>query len=981
MFSKIGGFVVKHRLWIILVWIAVAVLMYLFAPSLSEVGTMSEAQFLPKDSESLRARELIEEYFPESAAGSTVSLVFYNAGGLSDEDMVYARQVKGWLGSGDTGFKVESVTSIFDNPQLASRLVSPDGTTMLLNAGLEQAAFESGSIDITTAIRDYLQTAPEGLDIYVSGQVGVYSDLFEALSKSIDLTTIITVILVVVLLIIIYRSPVAVLVPLLTIGIAFLVSRGVLGLIGQAGVSIWSQLDVFLIVLVFGIGTDYCLFLVSRFREELALRRNRTEAMKSTIGKIGAVISASAFAVIVGLAGMVIARYQMIQTMGPVLGVAILITLLAALTLAPALASVFGRKLFWPRHEDLGNGKVKKLSGFWERIAGFSTGKPLIVIIVLLVVLLVPYIALPGLNRSFNQLSELPADAESVAGFRVLEEHYDIGEMEPLTAIVIAPDRKNLTEPDALAAFARIGDDLRALNGVVKVQSVVQPEGTGQIPEGLTVSGQLLAVGEGIVSSFSGADLDPPMLFSDEVDAAFTQVYGYLDELEQEFEWIRDEESYRALLADMAAIRQTIDEIKAGALVENQIGTLSSQIEQIGQALTGPGAEITPESMQSVMLFSAYLDELAAYYPSVKSEPSYQSAYTAIGGIQSALEQIATLPPEQVPSVMAALPDYIQNVSSSLGELAKTFHGRDAYLFSEVLAQASPDASPLAALEVLFDSFNSNLQMLSAGFEKNGNPAFFAPSLAASSPELKNLIDLFLSQNGQAARLYIVLDAYPQSDTAMAIVTDVRETVKTSLDGTYLDGAEVVIGGTSAELTDVRQVLDTDFNHVLVLVLIAVFLVLVLLLRSLVAPLYLLLTVLLSYGSTLGIITWIFQDMLGHDGISFMIPIIVFVLLVALGSDYNMFLMSRVKEESATRVTREGARLAAIATGGVITACGIILAGTFGVLVVTPIRTMIQIGAAVAIGVFLDTFLVRALLVPAVASLLGRWNWWPSRRR
>jgi RND superfamily putative drug exporter len=146
-----------------------------------------------------------------------------------------------------------------------------------------------------------------------------------------------------------------------------------------------------------------------------------------------------------------------------------------------------------------------------------------------------------------------------------------------------------------------------------------------------------------------------------------------------------------------------------------------------------------------------------------------------------------------------------------------------------------------------------------------------------------------------------------------------------------------------------------------------------------VAPVYLLITVLLSYGTTLGIVSWIFQGILGQDGISFMIPILVFVLLVALGSDYNIFLMSRVKEESQNQNTRLGTRLAAIATGGVITACGIILAGTFGALVITPIRTLMQIGAAVSIGILIDTFIVRALLVPALASLLGRWNWWPKK--
>jgi RND superfamily putative drug exporter len=238
---------------------------------------------------------------------------------------------------------------------------------------------------------------------------------------------------------------------------------------------------------------------------------------------------------------------------------------------------------------------------------------------------------------------------------------------------------------------------------------------------------------------------------------------------------------------------------------------------------------------------------------------------------------------------------------------------------------------------------------------------------------------MFFSQDLRATKLYIVLGAYPQSDKALTTVVEARKTITLSLVGTTLNKAEAVIGGTSAELSDVRQILDEDFNRVLIVVIVAIFVVLALLLRSLIAPLYLLLTVLLSYGTTLGIVSWIFQSVLGQDGISFMIPIIVFVLLVALGSDYNIFLMSRVREESATQPTRYGARLAAIATGGVITACGIILAGTFGVLVITPIRTLMQIGAAVAIGVLIDTFLVRALLVPAIASLLGRWNWWPTR--
>lgn len=134
MFSKIGSFAVKFRFWIIAAWVVAAVLMFLFAPSLSEVGSMKESDFLPKDSESLQASNLLAKYFPDTSAASSISLVFYNPQKLSDSDLAYARQVRDWLNSGQTTFKVGSVTSVFDDPQLETSLFSPDRTTMLMNA-------------------------------------------------------------------------------------------------------------------------------------------------------------------------------------------------------------------------------------------------------------------------------------------------------------------------------------------------------------------------------------------------------------------------------------------------------------------------------------------------------------------------------------------------------------------------------------------------------------------------------------------------------------------------------------------------------------------------------------------------------------------------------------------------------------------------------------------------------------------------------
>jgi RND superfamily putative drug exporter len=192
---------------------------------------------------------------------------------------------------------------------------------------------------------------------------------------------------------------------------------------------------------------------------------------------------------------------------------------------------------------------------------------------------------------------------------------------------------------------------------------------------------------------------------------------------------------------------------------------------------------------------------------------------------------------------------------------------------------------------------------------------------------------------------------------------------------------DAIVGGATAESADVQTTISNDFQRVAVITLLGILIVLMLLLRSLVAPLFLVLTVLLSYGTTLGLVTLLFQQVLGHPGVNYFVPIIVFVLLVALGSDYNIFLMSRIREESVGAALRDGIATASARTGTVNTSAGIILAGTFGALTLSPLQILFQTGTAVALGVLIDTFLVRSLLIPALTTLFGGRSWWPSHRR
>ena len=160
------------------------------------------------------------------------------------------------------------------------------------------------------------------------------------------------------------------------------------------------------------------------------------------------------------------------------------------------------------------------------------------------------------------------------------------------------------------------------------------------------------------------------------------------------------------------------------------------------------------------------------------------------------------------------------------------------------------------------------------------------------------------------------------------------------------------------------------------LVLLVVGLILIAVLRALVAPAYLIATVVASFAATLGLATFAFTEVFGMDGLAFNLELMAFIFLVALGVDYNIFLMTRAREEAAVRGTREGVLAALTATGGVITGAGLILAGTFATLTL-----LVQVGATVAVGVLLDTFVVRALLIPAITYRLGERAWWPSKTR
>ncbi|NSC23196.1 MMPL family transporter [Streptomyces albus subsp. chlorinus] len=227
--------------------------------------------------------------------------------------------------------------------------------------------------------------------------------------------------------------------------------------------------------------------------------------------------------------------------------------------------------------------------------------------------------------------------------------------------------------------------------------------------------------------------------------------------------------------------------------------------------------------------------------------------------------------------------------------------------------------------------------------------------------------------DGTLTSLAVVLEDAPDSDAAKATIDRLRDAVH------QVEGADALVGGTTAESLDTRRAAESDLRTVIPVVLAVVLLVLVALLRSLLAPLLLLATVVLSYFGALGASHLVFTHLLGFPAMDHSLPLMGFVFLVALGIDYNIFLMTRVREEVGRQGHTKGVLTGLTSTGGVITSAGIVLAATFAVIASMPLVSMAQMGVLVGIGVLLDTFLVRTVLVPSLALDLGARIWWPSR--
>jgi RND superfamily putative drug exporter len=667
--------------WVVLaVWLVLAAGAGSLSSRLEDVQQNDAQTWLPADAESTRAFDVYEREFGGGQSQAAV-VVYVRSGGVTPADRGAAEADRARFAERAEG-------------EVGPLVPSQDGEALLVSVPLP--AYEDGG-ELASAVEELRSAArddaPSGLEVRVTGPAGTSADLIDAFS-GIDSTLLIaTVLVVAVLLLLTYRSPVLWLVPLLAVGIASQVGNAVVYLLAEhAGLLVNGQSLSILPVLVFGVGTDYALLIIARYREELRRHADRREAMAKALQRALPAITASSATVVLGLLCLLFAVMNSTRGLGPVAAVGVVVAFLAMTTLLPALLSILGRWLFWPfvpRHDPAhAAGDLVEDHGRWGRIAGAVARRPRPVWIGSALALCALALGTTLLSTGLSREELFLREVDSVAGQKLLAEHYPAGSSSPADVFVRA-----------------------------------------------------------------------------------------------------------------------------------------SAVEEATQVIRGT-------------------------------------------------EGIAAVQPAQ----------------------------------------------------------------------RNGDWAY-VPAVLADPPESD-------AAEGTVVRLRAALDSVPE--------------------------AEALVGGQTAITYDTSQAMARDERVVIPLVLGVVFVVLLVLLRALVAPLLLLASVVLSFFAALGTAALIFAA-LDRATIDQSLVLFGFLFLVALGVDYTIFLMTRAREEVARLGHRAGVTRAVAVTGGVITSAGVVLAATFAVLAVLPTVTSLQQGILVAVGVLLDTFVVRTLLVPALSLDVGPRVWWPSR--
>ena len=505
MYDRLASFVTRHWLFVMLFWFALAIGINFVAPAWDEVTHDGDLAYMPARMTSVRGEQLLARAFPDNKSKSQVVMVLERPdGALTPADYGVADRLAEKFQPGrDATLPIIDIWTR-DADVVGDKLTSPvsarNGQATLVPLLLSTEFMATKNIELVDAVnREFAHEQaqsdyPAGLKLGITGSAAIGGDMLGSAKESIKNTELTTVILVVVFLLLVYRAPLLMVIPLSAIVLSVAVSMDVVALLADYSnrvdwldFKIFKTTKIFVVSILFGSGTDFCLFLIARYQEELKRGRPRTEAIHYTLSKTGDALVGSALTTIVGLGMMYFASFGKFSYSGPAIALCLLFTLGACLTLAPAMLQAAGRFAFWPFKEPApvaGNEAVtddaltetQGLNRIWDWSSRLVVGHPGLILVIAVAVMAVP--AYEGLHvpLTYNLLNDLQDDRPSVVGTDMLRRHFSPGDIGPLT-IVVAQSDGGFDTKRGEHNIALMTKALSDIDGVESVRSYAEPLG------------------------------------------------------------------------------------------------------------------------------------------------------------------------------------------------------------------------------------------------------------------------------------------------------------------------------------------------------------------------------------------------------------------------------------------------------------------------------------------------------------------------
>jgi RND superfamily putative drug exporter len=485
MFQALGRLPARHPWWVCAGWLLVSAALALVAPSWETHAQDDDMSFLPERCPGVQGYHLLQEAFPQEVFASKAVFAVERPEGLTEADLALVDDLAADLNqlrTEEPGLGITRVVSHRD-PFIGKRLVSTDGQCILiqLSLGSPYLALQTrATVDrAEQCLRQRLKSAGSGAPaLYTTGPAGVGRDLTAAGADALESTTLATILLVVIILLLVHRAPLLALIPLVTIAVSVFVALKLLACFTLLpGCHLMQISQIFAVVMLYGAGTDYCLFLVARYREELARGLSTAAAVAHSVGSVGGALVASAATVVCGLGMMVLAEFTKIRCGGPAIAVALIVALAGSLTLAPALLRLLGPRAFWPGRPPARPPRrsTPKSEGLWGRLSQQVVQRPVTVWAGSVLVLLPLAFVGMGVHANYRAVGELSSSSGSVRGLAVIQRHFPAGEVGPVTVLLEADT--DWESPPARAVLSHLSRAFGYLDNVAEVRSLTQPLG------------------------------------------------------------------------------------------------------------------------------------------------------------------------------------------------------------------------------------------------------------------------------------------------------------------------------------------------------------------------------------------------------------------------------------------------------------------------------------------------------------------------